>query len=104
LPYYTAEIGFEEIDDVIRYELSREEEPPAEFSASFNVGKKLPPSKLGSKEFFLTERYVLYTESEGELYHARIHHQPWPLQASEVQGYSSLCLKRMASLRQTPSR
>jgi uncharacterized protein len=93
LPYYSAEIGLEEFDDVISYQLSRDEKPPAEFSAAFNVGKKLPPSRPGSLEFFLTERYVLYTESGGELYRARIHHQPWPLQASEVQSYSSTMLE-----------
>jgi uncharacterized protein YqjF (DUF2071 family) len=56
-------------------------------------GKKLPPSQPGSKEFFLTERYILYTEDEGELYRARIHHQPWELQQSEVQHFTSTMLE-----------
>jgi len=89
LPYYTAEIDLEEDGDVIEYELTREEDPAADFSASFRLGKKLPRSQPGSKEFFLTERYILYTENDGALYRARIHHEPWPLQESAVEDFSS---------------
>jgi uncharacterized protein len=93
LPYYTAEIDIEESEDLIGYELTRDGDPPAEFHASFRIGKKLPPSQPGSKEFFLTERYILYTENEGKLYRARIHHQPWTLQQSGVQEFSSTMLE-----------
>jgi uncharacterized protein YqjF (DUF2071 family) len=89
LPYYTAEIDLVEDGKVIEYELRRDEEPAAEFSASFRVGKKLPTAQSGSREFFLTERYLLYTEHDGELYRARIHHQPWPLQESVMEDFST---------------
>ena len=89
LPYYTAQIDLEQDGDVIDYQLSREEDPPAEFSASFRIGKKLPASQPGSREFFLTERYILYAENDGELYRARIHHQSWPLQSSVVDNFES---------------
>jgi uncharacterized protein len=89
LPYYTAEIDLDGEGDVLNCELTREDEPPAHFRSSFRLGKKLPRSQPGSKAFFLTERYILYTENEGRLYRARIHHQPWPLQESELQEFSS---------------
>jgi len=89
LPYFTAEIDLEEVAGVISCDLSREDEPSAEFTATFRPGKKLPPSQPGSKEFFLSERYVLYSENEGELYRAQIHHQPWPLQQSTLESFSS---------------
>ena len=89
LPYYNAEIELEQTADVINYELVREEDPPAEFQASWKIGKKLPRSQPGSREFFLTERYVLYAENEGELYRGRIHHEPWTLQEAEVKEFRS---------------
>jgi uncharacterized protein len=89
LPYYDAEIDFEQNGDHINYQLVREDEPAAEFQASWTIGKKLPVSQPGSREFFLTERYVLYTENDGELYQARIHHQPWALQKAELEEFDS---------------
>jgi len=89
LPYYDAEIRLEQKDALINYQLVRDDEPAAEFQASWTIGKKLPASQPGSREFFLTERYMLYTENNGELYRARIHHQPWPLQKAELEGFDS---------------
>jgi uncharacterized protein YqjF (DUF2071 family) len=89
LPYYTADIEIEEVDQQINYVLRRDEDPPAEFQATWTVGKRLPPSQPGTREFFLTERYVLYAESQGELYRARIHHQPWILREVELADFSS---------------
>ncbi len=89
LPYYTAEIDLAKDGELLEYELKREEEPAADFSAAFRVGKKLPIAQPGSREFFLTERYLLYTQHHDELYRARIHHQPWLLQESEVTEFST---------------
>jgi uncharacterized protein len=39
----------------------------------------------GTLEHFLAERYILYAEDERrELYRARVHHQPYPLQRAAV--------------------
>jgi uncharacterized protein YqjF (DUF2071 family) len=89
LPYYNAEIILKQRGDNISYKLVREDEPDAQFEASWTIGKKLPPSQPGSREFFLTERYVLYTEHHGNLYQARIYHQPWPLQKAELKRFDS---------------
>jgi uncharacterized protein YqjF (DUF2071 family) len=42
------------------------------------------PAALGSLEYFLVERYVLYSVARGRLYRGRIHHAPWPLQGADV--------------------
>jgi uncharacterized protein len=84
LPYFNAEIRLEEDGDEIIYDLSREDDPPAALHARWKIGKKLPQAQAGSREFFLTERYCLYTESDGALYRGRIHHEPWPLQQAEL--------------------
>ncbi len=84
LPYYKAEIELEAENETIDYSLVRTDEPPAEFQASWKIGEALPTSQPGSLEFFLTERYCLYTEHDGRLYRARIHHAPWPLQGAKL--------------------
>jgi uncharacterized protein len=84
LPYHEAEIELEQNGNVIDYDLTRDEDPPAEFHASWSIGENLPVSQAGSREFFLTERYLLYTKHEDELYRARIYHQPWQLQKAEL--------------------
>jgi uncharacterized protein YqjF (DUF2071 family) len=39
----------------------------------------------GTLEHFLVERYILYAEDDRrDLYRARVHHQPYPLQRAEV--------------------
>jgi uncharacterized protein len=42
------------------------------------------PAAPGTLEHFLLERYVLYTESGGKLYRARVHHEPYPAQPAVV--------------------
>jgi uncharacterized protein YqjF (DUF2071 family) len=93
LPYYNAEIELKQRGKRIHYILSREDDPPAEFDATWIVGDPLPQSQPGSKEFFLTERYMLYTEDQGQLYRARIYHDPWPLQQAELTKFGSSMLE-----------
>ena len=39
----------------------------------------------GTLEHFLVERYILYsTDEQHQLYRARVHHQPYPIQRVEV--------------------
>lgn len=84
LPYHHADIQLNQSGKRIDYALSADEDPPIVFDASWNIGEPLPEARPGSLEFFLTERYVLYTEDDEQLYRARIHHQPWPLQTAEL--------------------
>ena len=84
LPYFNAEIQLDEDGGRIDYSLTRADNPPADFEASWKVGETISFSHPGSLEFFLTERYCLYSEDDGNLYRARIHHQPWPLQKAKL--------------------
>jgi uncharacterized protein len=48
--------------------------------------RKLAESRPGSLEFFLTERYCLFTRGrDGQPMRANIHHVPWPLEEAEAQ-------------------
>ncbi len=99
LPYYAAEIelveenGKNESDKPgscsIDYSLVRSEDPPATFHSKWTVGEHLATSRPNSLEFFLTERYCLYSEHNSKLYRARIHHNPWPLQTAELNSFES---------------
>jgi uncharacterized protein YqjF (DUF2071 family) len=83
LPYHHAEIDFSGKRS-FKFHSSRSSGAEAVFRASWTVGDELPKSQPGSREFFLTERYCLYAESDGDLYRARIHHQPWPLREATL--------------------
>ncbi len=56
----------------------------ADFDATWKIGETIPFSHPGSLEFFLTERYCLYSKDAGQLYRSRIYHQPWPLQKART--------------------
>ena len=92
LPYYNAEIRMDG-KHKIKYRSKRLDDPAAVFKAEWTVGKALPKSQPGSREFFLTERYMLYTEFEGKLYRSRIYHEPWQLYEAELTNFASSMLE-----------
>jgi uncharacterized protein YqjF (DUF2071 family) len=102
LPYYNADIQLQQDDQAIDYSLRRTDEPPAAFQASWRIGSCLPNTFPDSLEFFLTERYCLYSEHKGEIYRARIHHRPWPLAQAQLDSLKSTMLE--AAGIQTPAR
>lgn len=79
LPYYNASISLEQEGETIIYNLSRNDSD-AMFNATWRIGVDLPQAEPGSLDFFLIERYCLYTTDKEKLYRCRIHHQPWRLQ------------------------
>jgi uncharacterized protein len=91
LPYFYADITREQQGQTTHYAASREAAsgPHAEFGATWTVGDELKTAATGSLDFFLTERYCLYTADGDKLYRARIHHRPWPLRKVHVETYRS---------------
>ncbi len=90
LPYYRARISLEQQGRTIIYTAARKgTASPAEFNATWTIGADLPRAEPGSLEFFLTERYCLYTSDGDKLYRCRIHHKPWPLQEANLRKYKS---------------
>lgn len=67
--------------------------PPAMFSAEWRTGPELPEARPGSPEFFLTERYCLYTVRGGRLLRCRIFHLPWSLRRARLDALSSSMLE-----------
>ena len=89
LPYYLAKMRREtRPDGVVRYESSRRlVKRSARFSGEYlglgrvETGRSLP----GSIEYFLTERYCLFTPFGGRMLVGHIHHLPWPLEKAEAE-------------------
>src|SRR5947209_747282 len=86
LPYLHANMSIKASEDKFDYRSQRLQHPkPAEF-----IGRYWPTSaarrrEKNSLEFFLTERYCLYTVRKGQVFRAHIHHVPWPLQDADAE-------------------
>ena len=92
LNYKYAEIDFAASADAIPTIdfNARRKEPPMPADAHIRyapIEGPAAPAAPGTLEHFLAERYILYsTDDAKELYRARVHHQPYPLQKAELLG------------------
>jgi uncharacterized protein YqjF (DUF2071 family) len=68
----------------IRFTSCRREGDPPDLDVRYGPGGAPAPARPGTLEFFLLERYVLFTVSEGRLYRARVHHPAYPAQPAVV--------------------
>lgn len=90
LPYYWAEMHLEQRSEreFAYYSRRRFTGRPVIFSARYRgLGptRKLTENRNGSLEYFLTERYCLFSRNRaGVLVRANIHHVPWPLEYAEA--------------------
>jgi hypothetical protein len=57
---------------------------PALSEARARVVGPVEPAEPGSVEFFLAERYLLYSTHRGRLRTGQVHHAPYPLQRAEL--------------------
>jgi uncharacterized protein YqjF (DUF2071 family) len=58
---------------------------PATSRVEAEVRSPVVPAAIGTLEYFLAERYLLYSASKGGgLFQGRVHHAPYPLQVAEV--------------------
>jgi uncharacterized protein YqjF (DUF2071 family) len=91
LPYFRADMAMEESGETLTFS-SRRTDPAgqaATFDARWTRGKPLAAPGPDSLEFFLTERYCLYSGVAGDVYRARIHHPPWSLRDATVESLAS---------------
>ena len=82
LPYHEADISLQQNKNDVIYRSTRSS-GQGKFAADWTIGEDRPAAEPGSLEFFLTERYCLYTAAGGRIYRCRIHHEPWPLQRTD---------------------
>jgi len=80
LPYFFARMELHASSSGIGYASSRRG-GAAHFSATYGPTGDVYRSVPGSIDYWLTERYCLYTvDTQGRIYRGDIHHLPWPLQ------------------------
>ena len=86
LPYFLARMSADTRGDRIEYSSSRQARAGRPFTwlGSYTPTGAVFTAGPGSLEYFLAERYCLYTLDRGRLYRADIHHPPWPLQPAEA--------------------
>ena len=85
LSYFNARISLRHDSDSVIYSSTRTHRgaAPAALEATYRPSAPPTPSRPGTLEHWLTERYCLYSASPTRLYRADIHHAPWPLQPAE---------------------
>ncbi len=92
LPYYWSRMRCQEAGDLMTYASCRQPgvRPKASCALDVRLGDPLTGLAEGtgvthdSLEFFLVERYLLYTFDGGELLRGQVHHSPYPLRPAEV--------------------
>jgi uncharacterized protein YqjF (DUF2071 family) len=88
LPYFRSRMSVREEDGWIHYrsERTHPDAPPASFAGRYRPRGEAAPARPGSLEWFLTERYCLYSaDARGRLFRGDVQHAPWPLQAAELE-------------------
>jgi uncharacterized protein len=84
LPYFTSTMTVEENGGRIRYSSRRVGSTGANFEAEYQPTGPVFHAQPGSLEYFLTERYCLYTVADGSASRVDVHHRPWALQEAEA--------------------
>ena len=87
LPYHTAAMEVREQDGQIHYMSRRTSSAGrrAALVARYRPTGPVYQARPGTRGYFLTERYCLYTvDKKGRAHRLEIHHPPWPLQRAEA--------------------
>jgi uncharacterized protein YqjF (DUF2071 family) len=85
LPYHRARMAAEPFGDGIAYRSERDGSPAAVFEGWYAPASSSFQAIPGTLEYFLTERYCLYTVGgDGEVQRVEIDHDPWPLQPARA--------------------
>jgi len=86
LPYYAASMTVESNGPAIVYRSARSSGPAAEFQGTYEPIDEPFSPRVGTLEYFLTERYCLYNvDRRGNPYRLDIHHPVWRLQAARAE-------------------
>lgn len=99
LPYFRARMSCAEREGWIQYQSERTHRgaPAGSVEGRYRpVGEAFSPHG-GTLEYFLTERYCVYTtDGRGQIIRGEIHHPPWPLQSAEAEFERNTMTERLA--------
>jgi len=98
LPYFHARMvmSASESDGVLRVAYgsarSRPGPRPVTTKVVAEVSAPVVPAAVGTLEYFLAERYLLYAARGPALFKGRVHHAPYPLRVAEVRALEETAL------------
>lgn len=86
LNYHRAEMTWRRVGDTLHYRSQRRSEVAGECQVEARVQVDTPASEatVGTLEFFLIERYLLYTSHHGKLWRGQVHHRPYLVQPADL--------------------
>lgn len=84
LPYFHATMETSLEGRLVTYRSERKEGPLANLQIKAEKGLALPAPQPGSFEFFLVERYLLYSKRGDKLFSGMVNHVPYPLESAAV--------------------
>ncbi|WP_394368480.1 YqjF family protein [Hymenobacter qilianensis] len=94
LPYLHARMSLTQTGPTLRAtaERTHRDIAPATFAATWTLGEALPASRPGTLQYFLTERYYLYTAGpdlkeevhNNNLWRGKLYHEPWMLREASL--------------------
>jgi uncharacterized protein YqjF (DUF2071 family) len=88
LPYHSAQISFQKEGQTFHFHSTRKgnANTPISFKGKYAPVSEIYFPKKGTVDHWLTERYCLYSSSDGvNIYCGEIHHRPWPLQKAAIE-------------------
>ena len=96
LPYWHSRMQIKQAPRSIQYQSTRLDGPrPARCDLTFESDNDLQPNpEPGSLEFFLLERYILYSVKAGRLCMARVWHKPYSWHKSHIVAGTESVLER----------
>lgn len=90
LPYEHADMSSSEEDGVIRYRSNRKDSPLPTAEFVYPLAQNPQPAPIGSLEWFLVERYLLFSvDDKGILHTGRVHHSPYLIEPMLTGKYST---------------
>jgi hypothetical protein len=88
LPYFHADMSTRHTGERVHYATKRRgAAPKVETSVEYSLGELLGPSKEGTLEHFLLERYLLFTAKDGRVSRGQVHHVPYPAQRATLHAF-----------------
>lgn len=87
LPYFNARMRMETDGATVRYHSERTDRRGGQgaFAGTYRPIGEPYRAQAGTLEYFLTERYCLYSVTRRGVFRAQIQHPPWDLQAAEAE-------------------
>ena len=82
LPYFYSGMTFSNEQTTYEYSLKRDNN--IQSNLKIKVGQPIPPSQPDSLEYFLLERYLLFTQLRGRILRGQVHHVPYPARSASL--------------------